>query len=362
MKWDVSINQQVSIEYVRLIKQFWIEKGIEGAALDQVLEVEVDKVKSARATVHEQRLAQLISFCLDKVRDEGLQYELGNYLAGQAFIFNDLFNYSKNINQALTDLTQYPLVLTDDSRFKVTFTKQGIVICCTRSYLSDVDVCQTQIYFSHMGTLLEIIYGFEFEFLDMTVPLGHLGQFCYEKSQTDPSYLKKNVMVEGKYPQLFIPSENLYETNISWNKRRYNQIISSIKKQFQKRKRNLDMYFQLKALLRQSINEERTNQEKIAEELQLNVRNMQRQLKQLGTSYQETLDSARKEVVIERLTEDLKKPFTDIAYEVGFNDVSAFYKAFRRWTGMSPGEYRQGLMLEQADVKINLVEPTSNAG
>ena len=38
---------------------------------------------------------------------------------------------------------------------------------------------------------------------------------------------------------------------------------------------------------------------------------------------------------------------TEVAYLVGFNDSSAFFKAFRRWTGVTPNEYRLSLSAPQ---------------
>ena len=33
----------------------------------------------------------------------------------------------------------------------------------------------------------------------------------------------------------------------------------------------------------------------------------------------------------------------DIALELGFSERSAFHRAFRKWTGAAPGEFRRGL-------------------
>jgi len=47
---------------------------------------------------------------------------------------------------------------------------------------------------------------------------------------------------------------------------------------------------------------------------------------------------------------------TEVAYLVGFNDPSAFFKAFRRWTGVTPSEYRTSL-LDPAVLDTALLDP-----
>jgi hypothetical protein len=43
------------------------------------------------------------------------------------------------------------------------------------------------------------------------------------------------------------------------------------------------------------------------------------------------------------LTDDPSVKLIDIAFEIGYTDPSQFSKAFRRWTGASPREYRRRL-------------------
>src|SRR5690606_5551943 len=83
-------------------------------------------------------------------------------------------------------------------------------------------------------------------------------------------------------------------------------------------------------------------QEAVADQVGLSVRNLQRRLKTLGTTYQNLLDESRQALAM-RLVESSDTPLYEIAFMVGYAEPSAFYKAFRRWTGSTPGEYRQAL-------------------
>lgn len=79
--------------------------------------------------------------------------------------------------------------------------------------------------------------------------------------------------------------------------------------------------------------------EVVARALGLSVRSLQRRLGELGTSYAELLAETRRELACAHLRED-RCSVTEVAFLVGFEDVSAFARAFKRWTGHSPSSYR----------------------
>ena len=77
----------------------------------------------------------------------------------------------------------------------------------------------------------------------------------------------------------------------------------------------------------------------VAESLGINVRTLRRRLISEGTGFREVVDDVRCSIAKRSMLEGL--PFTEVSFIVGFSDPSAFGKAFRRWTGTSPGEFIQ---------------------
>ena len=77
----------------------------------------------------------------------------------------------------------------------------------------------------------------------------------------------------------------------------------------------------------------------IASQLHMSPRNLQFKLAAQGTSYQEILDITRKELALAYI-EQRRLAITEIAYLLGFTDSANFTRAFRRWTGKSPSEFR----------------------
>jgi len=78
----------------------------------------------------------------------------------------------------------------------------------------------------------------------------------------------------------------------------------------------------------------------IARRLGLGERTLQRRLRDEGTSFAALLDEARAELARSYLG-DSKLAIFEVAYLLGYSEPSAFNRAFRRWTGKSPREYRE---------------------
>ena len=79
--------------------------------------------------------------------------------------------------------------------------------------------------------------------------------------------------------------------------------------------------------------------ETMAEIAGLSVRSLQRRLANIGLSYFQIVDQARYQAAT-RLLEDSKIRITDIAMDVGYADSAHFTRAFKRWAGVTPREYR----------------------
>jgi AraC-like DNA-binding protein len=76
----------------------------------------------------------------------------------------------------------------------------------------------------------------------------------------------------------------------------------------------------------------------IAQALQMSPRTLQRQLNKAGTSYKVLLNETRRELALYYLQQQ-KVPASDLAFLLGFSETSAFYRAFKRWTGKSLSEF-----------------------
>lgn len=99
--------------------------------------------------------------------------------------------------------------------------------------------------------------------------------------------------------------------------------------------------------LRCHLDDELPSLEQMAETLRLTPQTLRRRLRDEGRGYQSIKDSLRRDAAI-ALLEHTDLPLQQVALRVGFSEPSAFHRAFKKWTGVAPGEYRQRQMMESA--------------
>ncbi|HWW99697.1 AraC family transcriptional regulator [Collimonas sp.] len=80
----------------------------------------------------------------------------------------------------------------------------------------------------------------------------------------------------------------------------------------------------------------------LASQLQTPASTLRRKLSQEGQSYQAIKDNLRRDLAINYLSGSARS-IEEIAISLGFADPSAFHRAFKKWTGSSPGEHRRAL-------------------
>jgi AraC-like DNA-binding protein len=77
----------------------------------------------------------------------------------------------------------------------------------------------------------------------------------------------------------------------------------------------------------------------VAHMLGMSERTLQRRLEVEGASFRQLLDDTHKELAQQYIERD-DLSFADVAYILGFNEQSSFFRAARRWFGTTPQQYR----------------------
>lgn len=114
----------------------------------------------------------------------------------------------------------------------------------------------------------------------------------------------------------------------------------------QERAREL-LHERVKQVLRHEVDLGSVNPCNIARRLGVSPRSLRRRLGDEGHSLSALADQVRRELALSELSNP-EIPIKRIADRVGFSEVSAFHRAFKRWTGVTPARYRAQSMLARA--------------
>lgn len=78
---------------------------------------------------------------------------------------------------------------------------------------------------------------------------------------------------------------------------------------------------------------------KVTTTLSMNERKLQRKLEQEGTTFKTILNEVREDLALKYI-QDNGMTLSEISFLLGFTEMSSFSRAFKRWSGVSPSDYR----------------------
>ncbi len=99
-----------------------------------------------------------------------------------------------------------------------------------------------------------------------------------------------------------------------------------------------DIIDRIKKIIARLLPSGEISDQKVAAVLHLSSRSLQRRLNKNGTTFKQLLREVRQDLAGEYL---LKKDFSlaEIAFQLGFSEQSSFTRAFKQWTGQTPGKF-----------------------
>lgn len=343
---------QVAISFVRILYQFWLQQGIPKQVLDDVLRADINDQKSTKFGISSNRLSLLHRAVNKATSDRVLAVRLGQCIAEKNLELEKIITYSENLFCGLRIMAEHSKVISESGYFTLLTQDNGRYALKFIKY-DDIDFSSQQqdMVFSAILAAIEKVYQ------------GSSKHIYYHFDQ--------RIAVEDEYKALlncqFIADDKVYieidsvlltADNLKKNSKLCEKSMRKAEKIITKRQQRLDLYVQVAECIGESLLAGNAQQEVVAEQLNISVRNLQRRLKEAGTSYQSILDDSREAFAL-KLIRDAELPLYEVAYKVGFTEPSAFYKAFRRWTGKRPGDYRQDVMQfkeEQPSEALSVVE------
>ncbi|WP_059020824.1 AraC family transcriptional regulator [Vibrio coralliirubri] len=139
--------------------------------------------------------------------------------------------------------------------------------------------------------------------------------------------------------KIAIDKKHLHKPLDNYDEGIYFSALNLLRKDAESLKKG-DLILQIYNALNQANNLENVSGESLAQSLNMNIRTLNRRLAELNTNYRGVVEKYKLEKAL-HLLEDQHINMTEIAYQLGFADLSTFSRAFKRWTGLSPIKLRR---------------------
>jgi len=97
---------------------------------------------------------------------------------------------------------------------------------------------------------------------------------------------------------------------------------------------------QIKEIIAENLPSGNVTVEQVAGTLGMNTRTLQRALKEKGTTFLNLLNDTRMDLA-KQFIQDKQMDLTEVAFLLGFAELSTFSRSFKRWTGKSPLQFRK---------------------
>jgi AraC-like DNA-binding protein len=282
---------------------------------------------------HYGALWRLVALTLD---DEFFGQDSRRMKAGSfAMICHSVLN-CKTLGSAIDRSLRFYALILDDIYGKL--NRNGAEASITLH-----DAAAPQRVFAH-EVLLMLLHGVACWLVGRRIPIKR-AQFSYEEPGHSGEYrLMYSTSIGFRAPHTAIIFDAAFlDLPIVQNERTVKEFLRNAPENILlKYKNGSSVGARIRRRLRQSLPGDLPEFEALAEEMNMTPATLRRRLHEEGTFYQSIKDQLRRDLAIGYLSHS-KRSAMDIGLELGFSERSAFHRAFKKWTGASPGEFRRRL-------------------
>jgi AraC-like DNA-binding protein len=343
------ILPQVAMPFVRLLYKFWIDHKVPKQALDDILGFDITVDGGEKFGVSSHKVAQLHKVAVEQAGDPALGIRLGQYIALSDLTIGDILMKSQSLAIGIDALMAHSAMVSESGRFELVDSNDDMARLSFIPHENIIFSCyQKDMVFAAIESWIVNIFPDAKEDMKYFYAGDNIKAIEHDGLLVSPIYAAQDSYLE-------ISNTLMVRINPSADEVLFEQNLVQARKVISKRIQRLELYAAVRSAIKECLLQRCATQENVANQLNLSIRNLQRRLKEAGTTYQSILDDSREALAL-NLIKDLEIPLYEISFLVGFTEPSAFYKAFRRWTGKRPGDYRQDVVQQSTrKVSVNAV-------
>lgn len=327
LKGTIAIELVHEALHAAQLRNMEITHVLELAKLDREL------LNSPRARISAAAYSRMWVALADLMDDEFFGLDSHGLRRGSYALMTRAAVSSHNLEHALRRILRFLRSTLDDFRGELIRTESE-----ARVILHDGGVLRRLFGY---GTWFILVHGLACWLVHRRIPLSEM-QFRCAPPADDSHYRTRfcdNVSFNAKTTHIVFASD-LLDLKIAETPETVDSFLRAAPANLLVQYRNdASTSAQIRKSLRSRMPDEWPELEKIARELRLSSTTLQRRLQQEGLSYQRLKDDLRRDIAIDLLS-SASLTVAEVAAQTGFQETSAFHRAFKKWTGVSPGTYR----------------------
>lgn len=322
---------------ISLVKEALICAEQKGFELNQLLiqaGIAPELMQSDKTRVSVSQYAQLWIVLANAMNDEFFGMDSHAMRRGSYTFLSKSVLQAEHLAQALSQILQFLNLLLDDFQSKF-FVQENY------AYIIIQDRTEPKRMFSY-ATYLMLIHGMMCWLCGQRVVLNRIQLKCAAPEDDNDYKVRFCDDIQYQAEENYIQFDASYlNILIKQDKKSWHQFIRCTPHNLLVRFKNPDaLSHQIRKHFMQTETADWAELSQLAQQFNMSEATMQRRLKQEGLNFQQLKNDLRRDLAINLLTQpDLT--LQDISEQLNFHDASAFHRAFKKWTGLNPGVYRQ---------------------
>lgn len=324
----------ISIALVHEALQAAQQQGVEIHAILTRAGIPLELMHSAKARVSVLQYGQLWIVLADAMNDEFFGMDSHPLRRGSYRLLSKWVYSADTVETALKEILKFFNLILDDLRGELQLNEDAAVLTLH-------DRAQPKAMFSY-ATYLMLVHSLICWLSGQRIAIQKIELKCPAPSD-DADYRVRfceNIRYEQPANRIYFDAQAL-SLKIKQDERSWKRFLQQTPYNLLVRFKNPHaLSTMIRKQLMQRPPSEWLELHELTRQLNMSGATFQRRLKQEGTSYQQLKNEIRRDTAIELLSKT-ELSLQDISERLNFHDPSAFHRAFKKWTGLNPGAYRQ---------------------
>ncbi len=244
---------------------------------------------------------------------------------------------STSLRETLLRLLRFNRVVTDEPIAEAELVEDGDVLIYAIQYKSSSDFHVPAREDAIMAWLLSMLrVNFQKPFAPISVHFTHEKPSCSAKFY---QYFQCPVHFNSSVTKMEMSLKDADRVLTSANKE-LAEFNDQVMTKYLEAKASSSIVTRVKKIIVEHLPTGNATVEKVATDLFMSKRKLQRLLQEEGTSFFNLINETRKDIA-KQYVKDKEMDLTEIAFLLGFAEQSTFSRSFKRWTGKSPSVFRK---------------------